>query len=492
MDRHNLLYQSLLVCVVTIALIRVLIKLFLTRPPKVRLPAGPWKLRVIGSMHHLVNALPHRALRDLTRVQGPLMMLQLGEIPLVVVSSKEMARKVLKTHDANFATRPRLLSDIVFSPTGEYWRKLRQLCAAEILGPKRVLTFGHIREQEMATEVARIRAAGPSTAVFHNLANSIVVRASFGTCRGKPTSSCRQSVLASSWRAGSRSPTWRPVLAAVTGMRRALEQIHRTVDTTLEKIIKERRGIWGSKRRQGEEDENLAAIFDMFASGTGTLVSALCWGMSELMRNKRVMSKLQGEIQQAFHGKATVTEADLQESSLPYLKLVIKETLRLHPPAPLLVPRESIEACEVEGYTIPARSRVVVNVWEIGGGPKCWDDADEFKPERFEDSMVDFHGSSYEYLPFGAGRRMCPGIAYGLPVIEMVLLQLLYHFNWSLPDGVNELDMSEAHGLGLRRKSPLLLCAAPFVVPESTCESTTSLNKLPMHGHRIKINLVCA
>ena len=208
----------------------------------------------------------------------------------------------------------------------------------------------------------------------------------------------------------------------------------------------------------------------MFASGTGTLVSALCWGMSELMRNKRVMSKLQGEIQQAFHGKATVTEADLQESSLPYLKLVIKETLRLHPPAPLLVPRESIEACEVEGYTIPARSRVVVNVWAIGGGPKCWDDADEFKPERFEGSMVDFNGSNYEFLPFSAGRRMCPGIAYELPIMEIVLVQLLYHFDWSLPEGVSELDMAEAHGLGVRRKSPLLLCATPFAVHESTCE----------------------
>jgi hypothetical protein len=159
MDRHDLLYQSLIVSVLTIALIRVL-KLFLTRPRKVRLPPGPWKLPVIGSMHHLVNVLPHRALRDLARVHGPLMMLRLGETLLVVVSSKEMARKVLKTHDANFATRPRLLggdivlygwSDIVFSPTGEYWRKLRQLCAAEMLGPKRVLTFRHIREQEVRT-----------------------------------------------------------------------------------------------------------------------------------------------------------------------------------------------------------------------------------------------------------------------------------------------------------------------------------------------------
>ena len=154
MDRHSLLCRSL----VSVALIRI-VKLLLTRPPKVRLPPGPWKLPVIGSMHHLVNVLPHRALRDLAGVHGPLMMLQLGETPLVVASSREMARQVLKTHDANFATRPKLLSgeivlyrwaDILFSPSGEYWRKLRQLCAAEVLSPKRVLTFRHIREQEVS------------------------------------------------------------------------------------------------------------------------------------------------------------------------------------------------------------------------------------------------------------------------------------------------------------------------------------------------------
>jgi cytochrome P450 len=148
-------------------------------------------------------------------------------------------------------------------------------------------------------------------------------------------------ILTSGFAVPDLFPTWRPVLAAVTGMRRALEQVHRTVDTTLEDIIKERRSIRGS-RRQGEEDENLvdvllglqergglgfhltqnsikAVIFDMFTAGSGTLASSLSWGMSELMRNKRVMSKLQGEIRQAFHGKATVTEADLQASSLPYL-----------------------------------------------------------------------------------------------------------------------------------------------------------------------------
>ncbi|PWZ52705.1 Premnaspirodiene oxygenase [Zea mays] len=526
---HPLLVSA----IAAVALVHILRHL-LRRPSKAsRHPPGPWKLPVIGSMHHLVNVLPHRALRDLARVHGPLMMLQLGETPLVVASSREMARQVLKTHDANFATRPRLLSgqivlygwaDILFSPSGEYWRKLRQLCAAEVLSPKRVLTFRHIREQEMASHVERIRAAGPSTAVdlsemFYSLAISIVSRASFGSkhrnAGGFLTAMKAGVALSSGFRIPDLFPTWRPVLAAVTGMRRTLEDVHRTVDSTLEEVIEERRRARDEKQQarcgsgsvQGgqtadedaDDDENLvdlliglqerassgsfqlnrnsikAIIFDMFTAGTGTLASTLDWGMSELMRNGRVMRKLQREIREAFRGKqpagAAVTEADIQAASLPYLTLVIKETLRLHPPVPLLVPRESVDACEIEGYTIPARSRVVVNAWAVGRDPRYWEDAEEFKPERFEGNATDFMGGSYEYIPFGAGRRMCPGISYGMPVLEMALVQLLYHFDWSLQEGTREVDMTEAHGLGVRRKSPLLLCATSFAPGTAGVES---------------------
>ncbi|GJN31759.1 hypothetical protein PR202_gb20196 [Eleusine coracana subsp. coracana] len=502
---NKLMYQFLLVSIFTIVVIRILRLFVRIDRPKVRFPPGPWKLPVIGSMHHLVNVLPHRALRDLARLHGPLMMLQLGETPLVVVSSKEMARQVLKTHDANFATRPKLLggeivlygwADITFSPSGEYWRKLRQLCASEILSAKRVLTFRHIREQEMASEVQRIRETRLSTPVdlsvmFHNLANNIVARASLGSVQSNAEeflSALKAGViLTSGFKIPDLFPTWRPLLAAVTGMRRSLEDVHRTVDSTLEEIIEARKVVRDEKTSSGSvaTEENLvdvliglqgrgglgfelnqnsikAVIFDMFTAGTGTLASALSWGMSELMQNKRVMNKLQVEIREVFRGQVTVTEANLEASSLPYLKLVIREILRMHPPAPLLVPRESINACEINGYMIPARSRVVVNAWAIGRDPEYWDDPDEFKPERFENSNIDFNGSSYEYLPFGAGRRMCPGIAYGLPILEIVLVQLLYHFNWSLPEGVTKVDMTEAPGLGVRRKLPLLLCATPL------------------------------
>ncbi|CAN6319495.1 unnamed protein product [Urochloa humidicola] len=516
MEQHNLVCQSLLVSILTVALIRI-VKHCKMRP-KARFPPGPWKLPVIGSLHHLhlINVLPHRALRDLAGIHGPLMMLQLGETPLVVVSSREMARQVLKMHDANFATRPKLLtgeivlyrwSDIVFSPSGEYWRKLRQLCAAEFLSPKRVLTFRHIREQEMASQVMRVRAAGPSMAVdlsamFLDLAISIVSRASLGkklrNANEFLSAISTATALANGFQIPDLFPNLQPVLASMTGMRRALKDAHKKVDSTLEEIIEERRRVLDDKAQcvvnDAEEEENLvdvliasqergglgfslnknsikAIVFDMFTAGTRTLASTLSWGMSELMRNNRVMDKLQDEIREAFHGMVCVTEAHLQARSLPYLKLVIRETLRLHPPLPLLVPRESIESCEIEGYTIPARSRVIVNVWAIGRDAKYWgDDADEFRPERFMDSTIDFTGSSYEFLPFGAGRRMCPGIAYGLPVLEMVLVQLLYHFDWSLPDGTIEVDITEAPGLGVHLKSPLLLCATPFI-PKNDCQA---------------------
>ncbi|CAL4940165.1 unnamed protein product [Urochloa decumbens] len=516
----QVLCQPLLISAMAIILVHVLKRFLGPKPPR-HYPPGPWKLPVIGSMHHLVNVLPHRALRDLAGAHGPLMMLQLGETPLVVVSSREMSRQVLKTHDANFATRPKLLTgeivlyrwaDILFSPSGEYWRKLRQLCAAEVLSPKRVLTFRHIREQEVRdddhgesggedTSSRADDASGPERDVLqpgdqHRLPR--VLREQ--TEEDEYLKAMKTGVsLASGFTIPDLFPSWRPVLAAVTGMRRTLEDVHKTVDSTLEAVIEERQPVRDEKARSGksaaaaEEAENLvdlliglqergssgfhlnrdsikAIIFDMFTAGTGTLASSLDWGMSELMGNERVMSKLQGEIRAAFRGKAAVMEADIQAADLPYLKLVIKETLRLHPPVPLLVPRESIDECEIEGYKIPAKSRVIVNAWAIGRDPKYWDDAEEFKPERFEGNTMDFMGSSYEYIPFGAGRRMCPGISYGLPVLDMALVQLLYHFNWSLEEGVNEVDMTEAPGLGVRRKSPLLLCAAPFVPDETGCQ----------------------
>jgi hypothetical protein len=300
------LYQSLLLSVVAVTLLQLVKLAFIKRRP--RLPPGPWKLPVIGSMHHLINVLPHRALRDLAGVHGPLMMLQLGQTPLVVASSKETARAVLKTHDTNFATRPKLLAgqivgyewvDILFAPSGDYWRKLRQLCAAEILSPKRVLSFRHIREDEVSStaslpatsaftssretdvdtnswlqvmlRVEEIRAAGPSTPVnlsvmFHSITNSVVSRATFGKKRKNAAEflAATKAVvgLASGFNIPDLFPGWTTVLAKLTGMTRSLKDIHKTVDSILEEIIQERKAIRDEKISSGAEDidENLVDV----------------------------------------------------------------------------------------------------------------------------------------------------------------------------------------------------------------------------------------
>jgi cytochrome P450 len=188
--------------------------------------------------------------------------------------------------------------------------------------------------------------------------------------------------------------------------------------------------------------------------------------MSELMKNPDVMKRAQDELRHSLNGKRNVTEDDLAQ--LRYVKLVIKETLRLHPPAPLLVPRESMESCKILGYDVPKGTTVLVNAWAIARDPKYWEDAEEFKPERFERGAVDFRGMDFEYLPFGAGRRICPGMAFALSTMELVLSALLYHFDWQLTDGLmpGELDMTEEMGITVRRKNDLHLHPIVRVPPQ--------------------------
>jgi cytochrome P450 len=179
--------------------------------------------------------------------------------------------------------------------------------------------------------------------------------------------------------------------------------------------------------------------------------------MAEFMRNPRVMRKAQEEVRRVLDGENVVTEDSL--GKLRYLDLIIKEALRLHPPATLLVPRECRTPCQVLGFDVPAGAMVLVNAWAIGRDPAYWDQPEEFSPERFEDGSVDFKGTDFEYIPFGAGRRMCPGMGFGLANMELALASLLYHFDWELPDGTEpgELDMTEQMGITTRRRSDLLL-----------------------------------
>ena len=195
----------------------------------------------------------------------------------------------------------------------------------------------------------------------------------------------------------------------------------------------------------------------MFSAGTDTSATTIDWTMVELTRNPRVMAKVQAEVRQALNANMGA------DNDLKYLNLVIKETLRLHPAIPML-PRSCNEEQLINGYTIPAGSMVMVNIWAMHRNPRYWKDPEWFNPERFENGNLNFVGGDFKYLPFGFGRRMCPGLAFGLANVEAALVQLLYNFDWKLPEGVRaeDLDMIENVAITSTRKQNLFVVATPY------------------------------
>lgn len=204
-----------------------------------------------------------------------------------------------------------------------------------------------------------------------------------------------------------------------------------------------------------------ALTLDLLAGGTETSSVTVEWAISELLKKPEIFKKATEELDRVIGGDRWVQEKDIP--SLPYIKNIVKETMRLHPVVPMLVPRLACEDCKVAGYDIQKETRVLVNVWTIGRDPKIWDDPNEFRPERFIGKNIDIKGQDFEFLPFGSGRRMCPGYSLGLKVIESSLANLLHGFNWRLPENMSpeDLNMEEIFGLTTPRKFPLVAVAEP-------------------------------
>lgn len=199
---------------------------------------------------------------------------------------------------------------------------------------------------------------------------------------------------------------------------------------------------------------------NLFLGGIDTGAITMVWAMAELAKNPKVMKKAQEQVRKCIGNNGKFTETDTDQ--LQYLKMVIKETLRLHPPAPMLLPRETISHCKIQGYNIEPKTIVYINDWAIARDPEVWRDPEKFIPERFDGSSVDYKGQHFEFLPFGAGRRVCPGMYMGMATVELGLANLLYWFDWKLPDGMKEedLDMEEASGslsLTVAKRTPLNL-----------------------------------
>ncbi|KAL5737427.1 hypothetical protein ACOSP7_030188 [Xanthoceras sorbifolium] len=460
----------------------------------INLPPGPWKLPIIGNLHQLAGSdLPHHRLRDLAGKYGPLMHLQIGELSTVVVSSAEVAKEVMKTHDVNFASRPyncasNIMSynatDIAFAPYGEHWRQLRKICTLEILSMKRVQSYRSIREEEVAGSPINL------SHQIYSLSNTVTSRAAFGKkCKDqeKFLSVLGEALkLLGGFNMADLFPSIEGLLQWISGTKSKVEKLHQEFDQILENIINEHRKdktTWQDGKNEKNEDlidvllnvqeegdagfrlttDNIKAlIWNIFGAGSETSSTAVDWAMSELIKNPKIMKKAQTEVREVFNRFGQVDERGINE--MKFMKAVIKETLRLHPPITLLLPRESGERCEINGLEIPIKTKVIVNAWAIGRDPKYWSEPESFIPERFLDSTIDYKGNNFEYIPFGAGRRICPGISFGIANVELPLAMLLYNFDWKCPDGIKheEIDMIEEFGISVRRKSDLWMIPSSY------------------------------
>ncbi|KAF8028986.1 hypothetical protein BT93_E1608 [Corymbia citriodora subsp. variegata] len=442
---------------------------------------------IIGNLHQLGKS-PHISLHRLARKYGSIMSLQLGEVPTIVVSSAAMAKEVMKTHNLALVNRPQIFSakhlfydctDMAFSPYGAYWRHIRKICTLKVLSAKRVQSFSHVREEEVARLVHRIAKSCPGIINLSKLlglyANDVLCRTAFGrdfSAGGDYDKHGFQKMLEEyqellgGFSIGDFFPSME-FIHNLTGMKSRLQHTFKCFDNLFDKILREHsnenRALEAQKdlvdvlidiEKNGYGDMPLtkanvkALILDFFAAGTDTTFITLDWAMTELVMNPKAIEIAQAELQSIVGDRKSA---------------IIKEVFRLHPPAPVLLPRESMEDVTINGYCIPAKTRFFVNAWSIGRDPQSWVDPEAFLPERFLDSTIDFKGQDFELIPFGAGRRSCPAITFGNASVEIALAQLLHSFDWQLPPGVQskDLDMEEAFGITMHRIENLVVVAKP-------------------------------
>ncbi|ERN15845.1 hypothetical protein AMTRI_Chr07g76720 [Amborella trichopoda] len=477
------------------AILEVIQILLNRKARRLNLPPGPGGFPVIGNLHQL-GELPHQSLARLSQQYGRLMFLKLGSVPTIVVSSAEIAKEVMKTQDLAFANRPVLVAaeqlfyggtDVAFSPYGEYWRQIRKICVLKLLSTKKVKSFQSVREVEVASMVSAISASSHGDTVdlsktFYTLTNRIICKVALGYSGGDQTEHKFYKIiqelnsLLGSFCAADLFPSmgWIDIL---TGFHARLKKNFRELDCFLDKVIRDHKVSEATTTNkdfvdillQAQKDcsldipltlDNLKAIIlDMFSAGTETSATTLEWLMSELVKNPAAMRKAQEELHRVMGVKGKLNVSEDEVPQLEYLHSVIKEILRLHPPVPLLVPRESKEGTKIDGYDIPPKTRVYINAWAIGRHPDYWDRAEEFLPERFMTSTIDFKGQHFQFIPFGAGRRSCPGSLFSAQTVVLAAANLIHHFEWEVPpDG---LDMAESSGITAHRKHPLLLLATP-------------------------------
>ncbi|KAK9663979.1 hypothetical protein RND81_14G010900 [Saponaria officinalis] len=487
---------SLLHCSILLVIVPIITLICRKNARISRLPPGPRGWPIIGNILDL-GTMPHRTLAELGKKYGPVIWLKLGAQKIVVIQTAKAASEFFKHHDLSFPDRNineamRVYDyhkgSLILAPYGPHWRIMRKMLTSEMLSSKRISEAESVREKCVDDLICWINATGNRAvkvgelvfvAEFNLLGNLMLSKdiVDPGLENGSEFFSAMDGLT--QWTGVVNVADFFPWMKWVDlqGLRRKTEADMGKVLEIASSFVTERReeNVIGRKRDrkdildlllefEGDGIDECSKISDhhinvflaeFLMAGTESTASTVEWAMTELLANPSLMSKVKSELDQVIGPKRKLNESDIEH--LPYLQAVIKETFRLHPPAPFLVPRKSVQDVTIMDYDICCGTQVFVNAWAIGRDPESWEDPLTFKPERFIGSKIDYRGRDYELIPFGAGRRICAGIPLAHQMLHLTLGAMLHCFDWELESGVTPttIDWSDRIGLTAKKRVPL-------------------------------------
>ncbi|XP_015964100.1 cytochrome P450 CYP82D47 [Arachis duranensis] len=472
---------------------------------------GAWP--IIGHLHLFgSHQLTHRTLGAMAEEHGPIFTIKLGSYKVLVLSSCEMVKECFTIHDKAFSTRPCVAASKLmgydcamfgFTPYGPYWREIRKLTTLQLLSNHRLELLKKTRETELDSAIRKLYKIEGGVFVdmkewFGDLTHNVSLRMVGGRpYYGESGDGYEESEEARRYKKAMRECVRLfgvfvlsdaiPSLGWLdfNGHEKAMKKTASEMDTLVKGWLDEHK----RKRASNKEEQDFMDVMlntlqnaHIFGYSADTIIKATClnlilagsdatmvtltWALSLLLNNKTELKRVQEEINIHIGNERKVEESDI--SKLEYLQAVVKETLRLYPPSPIITFRAAMEDCTFScGYHIPAGTHLMVNAWKIHRDGDVWEDPQDFKPQRFltTHKHVDVRGQNFELVPFSSGRRACPGASLALRVVHLTLARLLQSFEIDSPSD-EAVDMTESFGLTNLKATPLQVLLTPRLHPK--------------------------
>ncbi|KAG7016307.1 Cytochrome P450 77A3, partial [Cucurbita argyrosperma subsp. argyrosperma] len=467
--------------------------------PRLNLPPGPRGWPVVGNLFQVARSGKHffEYVEDIRQIYGPIFTLQMGSRTMIILSGADLIHEALIKRGSTFASRPaENPTRIVFSSNkfsvnaavyGSLWRSLRRNMVENMLSPSRLQEFRDVRKNAMDKLVRRIRAdADANGGVVWVLKNArfavfcILLAMCFGLELDEESVEKMDQVLKTVLltvdpRIDDFLPTLRPFFSKQR--KRAMEVRTEQIEFVVQFINRRRKALQnpGSDitatsfsyldtlfnlkvdgRESSPTDAELVTLCSEFLNGgTDTTATAIEWGIAELIANPNIQNKLHEEIKKLV-GDRKVEESDIEK--LPYLQAVVKELLRRHPPTYFSLTHSAIETTKLGGYDIPVEASLEVYLAGISNDPEVWKNPEKFDPERFisGEGDADMTGSKgLKMIPFGVGRRICPGLGMATIHVHLMLARLVQEFEWSSYPPKSELDFTKKYEFTVVMKNPI-------------------------------------